>query len=180
MKGFDDGEDGKEPTLPAPLKVAQTLKAQIDEFQTKIPMISCLCNKGLRDRHWEDISKILGYPFKPTEATKLSNMLTMGLESKLEQIDEIASAASKEYSLEKVGKSTMESLLTPGSSTLDALSSLLARHTSLLITATLLYACLTLCIPPPSGAGQDVCRVAAARVRDQGVQRHWHVHRRRR
>ena len=40
-----------------PLRVAEQLKQQIDEFQEKLPLISALCNKGLRDRHWEQISK---------------------------------------------------------------------------------------------------------------------------
>ena len=97
IKVFQD-EDAN---LGAPLRVAQTLKEQIDEFQTKLPLIGCLCNKGLRDRHWEEISKILGYPFKPNDSTTLSSVLTMGLEGQMEKLEDIAGAASKEFSLEK-------------------------------------------------------------------------------
>eukprot|EP00966_Prymnesium_polylepis_P180705 4185143-Prymnesium_polylepis.1 len=38
IKNFDPEVD---PSLGAPLRVAQTLKDQIDEFQTKLPLISC-------------------------------------------------------------------------------------------------------------------------------------------
>ena len=93
IKNFDT-EEG---TLLAPLKVAETLKAQIDEFQAKLPLISCLCNKGMRERHWAEVSTILGYPFKPNDSTTLSSVLTMGLETHMEKLEEIAGSASKEY-----------------------------------------------------------------------------------
>lgn len=96
IKAFS--EDGPD----APLKVAEQLKARIDEFQEKLPLILCLCNKGMRDRHWERVSEVLGKPFRPTDKTSLSTVLTKDLTAKVELIDEIAAAASKEYSLEKV------------------------------------------------------------------------------
>lgn len=98
MKSFDPEMD---PSLGAPYRVSETVKQQMDDFQAKLPLISCLCNKGLRDRHWEDISKILGYPFKPNDSTTLSSVLTMRLDPHLEMLEEIANSASKEYSLEK-------------------------------------------------------------------------------
>eukprot|EP00964_Phaeocystis_antarctica_P098156 scaffold64200_cov60-Phaeocystis_antarctica.AAC.1 len=97
MKFFADGDA----ELPAPLRVAEQLKEQMDEFQTKLPLISCLCNPGMRERHWAEVSKLLGYPFKPTDSTTLASMLTMGLEAHLPSLDEIGGGASKEYSLEK-------------------------------------------------------------------------------
>eukprot|EP00908_Phaeocystis_cordata_P017556 Transcript_28910.p5 GENE.Transcript_28910~~Transcript_28910.p5 ORF type:complete len:271 (+),score=154.81 Transcript_28910:2880-3692(+) len=97
IKHFADGDED----LPAPLRVAEQLKEQMDEFQTKLPLISWLCNPGMRERHWTEILKVLGYPFKPTETTTLSSMLTMGLEVHLEKLEEIAGGASKEFSLEK-------------------------------------------------------------------------------
>ena len=97
MKFFENSET----ELPAPLRVAEQLKEQMDEFQTKLPLISCLCNPGMRERHWAEVSKLLGYPFKPTDSTTLASMLTMGLEQHLPALDEIGGGASKEYSLEK-------------------------------------------------------------------------------
>ena len=63
------------------VKVAEKLKLLIDEFQEKVPIISCLCNNGLRDRHWEQISGLLGHPFKPTSSTTLETALGLGLDS---------------------------------------------------------------------------------------------------
>mmetsp|Transcript_3023 Transcript_3023/g.9072 ORF Transcript_3023/g.9072 Transcript_3023/m.9072 type:complete len:4073 (+) Transcript_3023:47-12265(+) len=85
----------------APLKVAEQLKGRIDEFQQKIPLISALCNKGMRDRHWERVSEVVGKPFKPTDSTTLASILTPTLEAKLPALEEISASASKEFSLEK-------------------------------------------------------------------------------
>ena len=69
--------------------------------QAKLPLISSLCNKGLRDRHWKAVSDVLGYRFKPDEKTTLKSVLSDGLDSKLEELEEISGQASKEFSLEK-------------------------------------------------------------------------------
>lgn len=85
----------------APLRVAEKLKERIDEFQEKMPLISALCNKGMRDRHWDKVSEVMGQPFRPTDSTTLSSVLTPKLAPKLAELEEISGAASKEYSLEK-------------------------------------------------------------------------------
>ena len=85
----------------APLRVAQSLKAQVEEFKERLPLISSLCNKGLRDRHWEKISEILGYACKPTDSTTLASMLDSVPAKALEPLEELSVVASKEFSLEK-------------------------------------------------------------------------------
>ena len=39
---------------------AKLLKERIDDFRAKLPLISCICNKGMRDRHWKEVSGIIG------------------------------------------------------------------------------------------------------------------------
>ena len=57
-----------------PLKVAEALKLKIDEFQEKLPLISAMCNKGLRERHWESISEVsIGCPFNLRTCRKLGS-----------------------------------------------------------------------------------------------------------
>jgi dynein heavy chain len=34
------------------LKIAESVKAQIDEFRPKVPLLMSLRKKGLRERHW--------------------------------------------------------------------------------------------------------------------------------
>ena len=61
-----------------PLKVAEALKLKIDEFQEKLPLISAMCNKGLRERHWESISEVIGCPFNLSTCRKLGSTLPRG------------------------------------------------------------------------------------------------------
>jgi dynein heavy chain len=84
-----------------PLKTAEALKAKVDKFKSFIPLLQCICNPGLRDRHWDKISDLAGFDIKPDETTSLSQMLTMNLQKFIEQLEEIGASASKEYSLEK-------------------------------------------------------------------------------
>ncbi|XP_078488802.1 dynein axonemal heavy chain 7 isoform X2 [Ciona intestinalis] len=88
--------------------IAQKTKTKVDDFKENIPLIQSICNPGLRDRHWEKLTEVVGFPIKPDEDSTLSKYLDMNLESYLTQFESISEAASKEYSLEKA----MEKMVT--------------------------------------------------------------------
>ena len=48
------------------LKIAESVKAQLDEFRPKVPLLIALRKKGLRDRHWEQLSIKVGFTVYPT------------------------------------------------------------------------------------------------------------------
>jgi dynein heavy chain, axonemal len=81
--------------------VAQTLRAELEEFRQYVPLINALRNPGLKDRHWNKISSIAGAPVKADERFSLSVALSMRLMSHVTVIEEISASASKEYGLEK-------------------------------------------------------------------------------
>uniref|UniRef100_A0A6I8PK36 Dynein axonemal heavy chain 3 n=1 Tax=Ornithorhynchus anatinus TaxID=9258 RepID=A0A6I8PK36_ORNAN len=76
--------------VPGPRRLAENLKIKIDKFKQHIPILSISCNKGMKERHWQQISEIVGYEIKLDENTCLLSIL-----------EPIGAAASKEYSLEK-------------------------------------------------------------------------------
>uniref|UniRef100_A0A674GHA2 Dynein axonemal heavy chain 3 n=1 Tax=Taeniopygia guttata TaxID=59729 RepID=A0A674GHA2_TAEGU len=75
------------PDVPVPRRMAESMKFKLDKFKQHLPVLSIACNRGMKERHWEQISEIVGCEIKPDKDTNLKYMLE--------------SAASKEYSLEK-------------------------------------------------------------------------------
>jgi len=86
---------------PQPRKMANRLRVQVGEFKEKMPLIQTLFNPGLRDRHWEQVSAIIGQPFKPDDDTNLNKIIEMDLMQHIPKLEQISEAASKEFSLEK-------------------------------------------------------------------------------
>ncbi|XP_047390171.1 dynein axonemal heavy chain 3 isoform X4 [Sciurus carolinensis] len=87
--------------VPAPRRLAENVKIKIEKFKQHIPILIIACNPGMKDRHWQQISEIVGYEIRPTETTCLLNMLDYGFGKYVEKLEPIGAAASKEYSLEK-------------------------------------------------------------------------------
>lgn len=77
------------------------LRAKVDEFKEYLPLVSTLFNPGMRERHWDQISEIIGFEFKPSEDTNLVRIIEMNLIEHVPKFESISEAASKEYSLEK-------------------------------------------------------------------------------
>ncbi|XP_021567967.1 dynein heavy chain 3, axonemal [Carlito syrichta] len=87
--------------VPAPKRLAENVKIKIDKFKQHLPILSISCNPGMKDRHWHQISEVVGYAIKPNETTCLLNMLDFGFGKYIDKLEPISAAASKEYSLEK-------------------------------------------------------------------------------
>uniref|UniRef100_A0A8C5C8I2 Dynein axonemal heavy chain 7 n=1 Tax=Gadus morhua TaxID=8049 RepID=A0A8C5C8I2_GADMO len=85
-------------SLPGPRRVAETFRRKMDQFKQHLPVLSTICNPGLKERHWEQISSLVGFEVRPDGEASLAAMLEQGLS----QLEEIGASASKEYSLEKV------------------------------------------------------------------------------
>ena len=92
-KGFAD--------VPAPKKIASKVKGKVEEFKDYMPLVQTLFNQGLRQRHWDQISEIVGYPLRPDDDQCLSKLVDMQLDSFIPKFEGISEAASKEFSLEK-------------------------------------------------------------------------------
>lgn len=58
-------------------------------------MLTVLCNPGIRDRHWQQMSGIVGYDLTPDAGTTLRKVLKQNLHPYLEEFESISAAASK-------------------------------------------------------------------------------------
>ncbi|KAM3849660.1 dynein axonemal heavy chain 7 [Diretmus argenteus] len=87
---------------PKALSIAATVKAEVEAFREHIPLVQVLCNTGLRERHWDAMSAVVGFPLQPTsDSACVAHFLPMHLEQHLGSFEGISEAASKEHSLEK-------------------------------------------------------------------------------
>uniref|UniRef100_A0A669PGZ3 Dynein axonemal heavy chain 12 n=1 Tax=Phasianus colchicus TaxID=9054 RepID=A0A669PGZ3_PHACC len=73
-----------------------------------IPTVNVFCNPGLRTRHWQQMSNIIGYDLTPDSGTTLRKILKQNLAPYLEKFETISAGASKEFSLERAMNAMME------------------------------------------------------------------------
>ena len=64
-------------------------------YQETIPVIAVMCNKGMRPRHWVNMSDIAGYDITPDSGSTLRKMLKLDIEQFMENFETISNAASK-------------------------------------------------------------------------------------
>ena len=46
--------------LPTSDSVAKKIKKDLNNFRQQLPLIHALCNPGLRQRHWDEMSEVVG------------------------------------------------------------------------------------------------------------------------
>jgi dynein heavy chain, axonemal len=56
-----------------------------------------LRKKGMKDRHWQQVSEKVKFEVKPTEGFTFTKLLDMGLMAYVEDCCEIGERAGKEY-----------------------------------------------------------------------------------
>ena len=86
---------------PHPKRVADQACNRIDRFKAYLPLMGVICNPGLKLRHWEQMSEVVGVDITPDENTTLTQMLELNLNKFLPKLEEISGAASKEHAIEK-------------------------------------------------------------------------------
>lgn len=82
-------------------KIAETVKEQISVFKPYVPLIVALRNPGMRQRHWTELSKNIGFDLEIDESFTLTNIFQLNLLDRIDDIVKVAEAASKEYQVEQ-------------------------------------------------------------------------------
>jgi len=82
------------------LKIGESVRAQIEEFRPKVPLMVALKQKGMKDRHWNQISEAVGFEVKPDEGFTFTRVLEMGLMQNIDACCEVGERAAKEFNIE--------------------------------------------------------------------------------
>lgn len=85
--------------IAKPQKVANTMFTNLNDFKKFLPIIRALCNKGLEERHIEQIVALVkaGDDAKDILNQRLDNFKALQIENYKNELEEISDTASKEY-----------------------------------------------------------------------------------
>ncbi|XP_045510942.1 dynein axonemal heavy chain 7 [Colias croceus] len=86
---------------PATFQLAQSVRQKMEDFKTHMPIINTLGNPGMKPRHWEKVSEIVGFPIVVDEELSLEKVIDFNLVDYIEKFESISEAATKENNLEK-------------------------------------------------------------------------------
>ncbi|GAB0099121.1 Dynein heavy chain [Sergentomyia squamirostris] len=86
---------------PNTQKLTQDIKEVVDEFKTHMPIVRTLGNSGMKERHWEQVSEIIGFPIKISTDLTLERIIEYGLDDYISKFQVISESATKENNLEK-------------------------------------------------------------------------------
>eukprot|EP00929_Paragymnodinium_shiwhaense_P038462 TRINITY_DN20312_c0_g2_i4.p1 TRINITY_DN20312_c0_g2~~TRINITY_DN20312_c0_g2_i4.p1 ORF type:complete len:4213 (-),score=1296.02 TRINITY_DN20312_c0_g2_i4:279-12917(-) len=98
IRTLKENEDTK-----AIVGIAEQIKVELEEFKPNLPLITGLRNEGMRDRHWEQVSKACGVQVGPTMegGLTLQNLIDKGLLEYTQEVADVGDRAGKEFGLEK-------------------------------------------------------------------------------
>jgi dynein heavy chain, axonemal len=77
-------------------------KEKITAFQEYLPLMTAVCNHGMRDRHWDVIAEETGIEVSGESTATLKYLLDSDIMDSLPRVIEISDVASREWSIEKV------------------------------------------------------------------------------
>jgi dynein heavy chain len=91
----------KDKEFPKILENAAKIKEEIDGFKKVVPVAIALRKKGMKDRHWEMLSKETGTEIGPCEGFNLNKVIELGMVDHADTCEDIGEKAYKEFNIEK-------------------------------------------------------------------------------
>uniref|UniRef100_A0A1B0CUL2 Dyneins heavy chain n=2 Tax=Lutzomyia longipalpis TaxID=7200 RepID=A0A1B0CUL2_LUTLO len=94
-------EDPSVEKHPVPLKLCHKMISWIQEFGLGVQIVKIICNPALRERHWNEMSQMVGFDLTPDAGTTLRKFIDYKLEDKLGDFEIISIGANKELQLQQ-------------------------------------------------------------------------------
>ena len=92
-----------EDLAPLAAKLSLEIKLQLDALKNNLPLLMAVCNPGLRQRHWDQMTEHVGFTLGADESMSMNDLLKMGAGEmeKVELLSTVSEQARKEWSIEK-------------------------------------------------------------------------------
>uniref|UniRef100_H2ZME2 AAA+ ATPase domain-containing protein n=1 Tax=Ciona savignyi TaxID=51511 RepID=H2ZME2_CIOSA len=88
-----------------PRRIAEQVKTKIDKFKQHLPILSTICNPGIKERHWDQVQFFCNFSKKQRLAFLRSYLFLIFEKYFISQrIESVGGRASKEWSLENALK----------------------------------------------------------------------------
>jgi len=87
---------------PFAVKIANHVLAQITSFKADVPLIKIMCNPGLKGRHWDEITEIVGAKLRGDMDIKLNRLIDMEITQHIKALEEVSDTASREFGIEQI------------------------------------------------------------------------------
>lgn len=81
------------------LGIAQATRAEMDAFKKFLPIFGIMLNPGMTEKHWQQLSELVGADITLTETMTLQNTIEMNLHEHVTNALEISNAATNEHSI---------------------------------------------------------------------------------
>lgn len=91
----------KDRDFPKITENAMLMKSKIDDFKKVVPVAIALRKKGMKERHWESLSKESGIEIAPDEGFNLQKVIDLGMVEHGDVCEDIGEKAFKEFNIEK-------------------------------------------------------------------------------
>lgn len=92
-------EDPDPDKHPVPLRLCDRMINWIDSFRTGVYIVKIMCNSALRDRHWIEMSELVGFNLKPDAGSSLRKIINWNIDHLLPNFEIISIGANKELQL---------------------------------------------------------------------------------
>lgn len=81
--------------------IAAQVRDEVDQFRPKVPLIVSLRNRGMRERHWDELATKATVTF-PADKSKLTlqGLVDLGLLKAMGDVEKVAEKAGKEFGIE--------------------------------------------------------------------------------
>lgn len=86
---------------PAPLKLCWQAVNSINDFIKYLPLVTCMCNPALQERHWKEMSLICNFDLTPNAGTSLKKIISCDLMGDIEKYEAISISATRELRLQQ-------------------------------------------------------------------------------